>query len=250
MFGAFKKRNSTFCIAFCILLTTSIYITNKLYFKKSIESSYVTNTPNKKSIYLTIDDGPCPVVTDAILDILNKNNIKATFFVVGKEIDGREDILNRIYKEGHSIGLHTYSHDFRKIYSSENTFIDEMLKTQDKVKKITGHTSTIIRFPGGSSGHLNKTYLENLHKHGFKIYDWNVNLGDGVNPNLSIKKLVDNSKQYKNDYSRIIILMHCNFNNKNTAKALPSIIDYYKDLGYEFKAISEDTKEYYYRLKN
>ncbi|MCY6958727.1 polysaccharide deacetylase family protein [Clostridium brassicae] len=244
-----KKRNFLLFIVCFILLITSTYITTKLFFKRSIESSYITNTSNKKCVYLTIDDGPCPVVTDAILDVLNEYDIKGTFFVVGKEIDGREEILNRIYKEGHSIGLHTYSHNFKKIYSSENTFIDEMLQTQNKVKKITGYTSTIIRFPGGSSGHLNKTYLENLHNHGFKIYDWNVNLGDGVDPNIPVKKLFDNGKQYKDDYSRIIILMHCNFNNKNTVKALPLIIDYYKDLGYEFKAISEDTKEYHYRLK-
>lgn len=229
---------SIFTISF-LSTTNSLAINN---------SNYISTDNDKKIVYLTFDDGPIPVVTDKILDVLKEYNVKATFFVVGKEIDGREEILNRIYKDGHSIGLHTYSHKFRKIYSSNDAFIDEMIKTQTKVKDITGFSSNIIRFPGGSCNHLTKNFLTQLHKNNFKIYDWNVNLEDGVKPNLSVNGLINNAKKYKKSYDRLIVLMHCNSNNKNTVKALPGIIEYYKSLGYEFDSIKDTTEEYYYKI--
>ncbi|MCY6369907.1 polysaccharide deacetylase family protein [Clostridium ganghwense] len=249
MFDKLRKVKIIFCITVSFLLVTSIYLAKKTFYKNDMTLPCVSNIADKKTVYLTFDDGPIPVVTTQLLDVLKEYNVKATFFIVGKEIDGREEILNRIYKEGHGIGLHTYTHNFKKIYLSEDNFINEMLRTQNKIKEITGYTSNIIRFPGGSSGHLNQNMLENLHKNNLKVYDWNVNLEDGIKPNLSINKLVNNAKKYNENYSRIILLMHCNSNNKNTVKALPLIIDYYKNLGYEFKPILEDTNEYYYRFK-
>jgi len=204
---------------------------------------------DKKTVYLTFDDGPIPIVTDKILDTLKENDIKATFFVVGKEIHEREHLLKRIHEEGHAIGLHTYSHNFKKIYSNSNIFIDEMLKTQEEIKKVVGHTSNIIRFPGGSEGRLTQNFLDKLHENNLKVYDWNVNTYDGVNATMPVQKLINNGTKYKDSYSRLIILMHCNSNNKNTIKALPEIIRYYKSIGYEFKIITDDTKEYYYRIK-
>ncbi|MGH4138965.1 polysaccharide deacetylase family protein [Clostridium sp.] len=203
-----------------------------------------------KIAYLTFDDGPTYVITAALLDILKKENVKATFFVVGKEIEGKESILKRIYLEGHSIGLHTYSHNFKKIYRSTEDLIYEMEKTSDKIQEVIGITPKIIRFPGGSSKHLNAFSLETLHKNSFKVYDWNVNIYDGINPNLSVSQLVENSRIIKGNKNAAMVLMHCNFNNKNTVKALPKIIQYYSESGYIFKAITEDTPEYYYKFRN
>ncbi|MGK0465191.1 polysaccharide deacetylase family protein [Clostridium sp.] len=203
-----------------------------------------------KFVYLTFDDGPTFIVTDAILDELKKANVKATFFVVGKEIEGKEKILTRIYNEGHSIGLHTYSHNFKKIYRSSEDFINEMKKASDKIEQVTGFAPKIIRFPGGSSKRLNSHSLEALHKNNFKVFDWNVNVDDGINPNLTPDLLVKNSHTIKGNKNVAIILMHCNFNNRNTVKALPQIIKYYHDLGYNFKTINDDTPEYYYRFEN
>lgn len=249
-----KRKLNIYMVLLLIVIFSIIY---KFAINKQVyNENYTPNIKNvydvdidKKTVYLTFDDGPTHVVTNQLLDVLKKYNIKATFFVVGKEIEGTEDILLRIYKEGHGIGLHTYSHNYKKLYSSEEIFINEMLKTREKVKDITGYESNIIRFPGGSAKHLNSKFLEKLHKNNFKVFDWNVNLCDGVNPNLSANKLLDNAKKYRESYSRLIVLMHCNFNNKNTIKALPRIIEYYKNLGYEFKAITNDTDEYYYRFK-
>ncbi|OFI05833.1 peptidoglycan-N-acetylglucosamine deacetylase [Clostridium acetireducens DSM 10703] len=231
------------CISlFSILLFKNVNLNNNIKVVNTSEDK------TKKEVYLTFDDGPIPVITDEILDVLKENNIKATFFVVGKEIEGREEILKRICKEGHGIGLHTYTHDLKKIYSNNDNFINEMIETQNKVKEITGYNSNIIRFPGGSAGRLNENMLESLHNQKFKVYDWNVDLKDGMYPNLSPRKLLENAKKCRKDCTRVIILAHTNSNNQNTIIALKPIIDYYKNLGYEFKTISKNTREYYYKI--
>lgn len=250
-----KRR---FLLVFTSSIICLLLITNFLINDININESFIQITTSLKDAgeihasklaYLTFDDGPTHVVTPTILDILKKENVKATFFVVGKEIEGREVILKRIYTEGHSIGLHTYSHNFKKIYRSCDEFIDEMKKTSDKIKEVTGFAPKIIRFPGGSSKRLNDFTLTDIHKNNYKVYDWNVNIWDGINPNLSVSELIKNSHTIKGNKNQAIILMHCNSNNKNTVKALSGIIKYYRDLGYEFKGITEATPEYYYKFK-
>lgn len=210
---------------------------------------FADEIPDDKVVYLTFDDGPT-IITNKLLDVLKENNVKATFFVVGKEIEGREEILKRIYNEGHSIGLHTYSHNFRKIYRSNSSFIDEMDCVAEKVKEVTGYSAHAIRYPGGSCKHLNEEMLNELHDCGYRVFDWNVNLCDGIDSKLSPKELIENSKKCKGSCYRRIILMHCNSNNRNTIKALPELIQYYKKNGYIFLPITDKTPEYYYKLKN
>lgn len=205
----------------------------------------------EKVVYLTFDDGPTPGVTERIMDVLGQYNIKGTFFVVGKEIPQREAILKRMYEEGHGIGLHTYSHNYKRVYSSQDIFLEEMDKTQDVINQVLGADLKIkaIRFPGGSSGRLNQKFFDCINERGYKIFDWNVNLEDGVNPSLAPSELVKNSKKCKSGCTTRIILAHCNSTNKNTYKALPGIIEYYQKEGYVFKAIDNETPQYYYRFK-
>lgn len=250
------RKKVFFLFTTLIILLLSSSSTNNII--KSSPAFVVLNTSLKDSgdfgaskiAYLTFDDGPTYVVTAALLDVLKKENVKATFFVVGKEIEGKESILKKIYLEGHSIGLHTYSHNFKKIYKSTDNLISEMTKTSNKIQEVIGISPKIIRFPGGSSKHLNALSLETLHKNSFKVYDWNVNIYDGINPNLSVSQLIENSKIIKGNKNSAIILMHCNFNNKNTVKALPKIIKHYKESGYKFETITEFTPEYYYKIRN
>ncbi|MGV8983782.1 polysaccharide deacetylase family protein [Clostridium sp.] len=251
-----KKTIFLFTTLIILLLLSSSSHTNNII--KNSQAFLASNTSLKDSgdfkvskiAYLTFDDGPTYVITAALLDVLKKENVKATFFVVGKEIEGKESILKRIYLEGHGIGLHTYSHNFKKIYRSTEYLIYEMTETSNKVHEVIGIAPRIIRFPGGSSKHLNALSLETLHQNNFKVYDWNVNICDGINPNLSVSQLIKNSQIIKGNKNAAIVLMHCNFNNRNTVKALPQIIEHYKKLGYEFKAITEDTPEYYYKFRN
>jgi peptidoglycan-N-acetylglucosamine deacetylase len=203
-----------------------------------------------KVIYLTFDDGPSSLVTNRILDILKEKEVNATFFIVGNKILGREDILKRIDKEGHSIGLHTFTHIYKKIYASNENFIKEMDETAQEVNKVLGYSPKAIRFPTGSKPHLNNELLEKLHERNYKIYDWNASLSDGINYNTSTDKLVREAHNIVGKgSSRVFLLLHCDITNKNTAKALPYIIDYYKNLGYQFKTISENTPEYYFRIE-
>lgn len=239
-----KKRWSKIIVGFLLLfcLSTSFaYAFNKV-------SETENNSEENKIIYLTFDDGPS-YNTNNILDTLKEYDVKATFFVIGNQIKGKEEILKRIKDEGHSIGLHTYTHNFKKIYSDNKIFIDEMLKCQEEVYKVTGIKSNIIRFPGGSAKRLDKEFKEELNSRGFKIYDWNIDSGDGINPKTPINKLFKRATESNIKSKPRVLLMHCDNVQKNTSKALPDIIKLYKDKGYEFKTINNETPEYHFPLK-
>ncbi len=207
--------------------------------------------PEEKIVYLTFDDGPTGPVTEEILNVLAKEDVKATFFVVGKEIIQREEVLKRIAAEGHGIGLHTYSHNLRKIYASDEAFLQELEQVKTKINEVLGKEQewSIVRFPGGSSKRLTTRLLEELHEKGYRVYDWNVSLEDGVNPNLTPYQLFENAKKCSRNTTHKIILAHCNNNNQATAKALPQIIAYYREQGYRFDVIDEKAEEFYYKIK-
>ena len=241
-----KKKVLFFLIVF--LLFTFV-ITNKFAFEE-LGSRATLSSINKKVIYLTFDDGPSSIVTNEILNVLKQHNVKATFFVVGSMIDGRETTLRRMFNEGHSIGLHTYSHKHSQIYASEDEFIKEMKKTSEKIEKVIGIKPNIIRFPYGSNPYLNNAFLKKLHAHNFKIYDWNVSISDGVRPNTSPELFTKEAIARGNGIPYVVFLMHCNNTNVNTYKALPQIIQHYKKLGYEFRAITNNTPEFYWHPSN
>lgn len=205
---------------------------------------------NRKVVYLTFDDGPDLKVTPQILDILKSYNIKATFFVIGNQIKNREEVLKRISTEGHSIGLHSWTHKYKFIYESNENFMSEMSDTFNEVKKVTGIETRIIRFPGGSSKRLNASFLDKLHSENYHIYDWNATTGDGIASKNSPEQLYKNLLSYTPKASFRIVLMHNRGNDINTPKALPKIIEHYQELGYEFDVITENTPEYYFKIQN
>ena len=215
----------------------------------AINEDNSSETSNKKTVYLTFDDGPGGKVTNDVLDTLKKENVPATFFVIGSEIKGQEKILLRMKEEGHSIGLHSYSHDRNKLYCNNDSFLNEMQKGQEAIYKVTGEKYNILRFPFGCNNRsykLTKELVDMLHNNGFKIYDWTLDSGDGANYQSSAETII--KKSCKNE-DNVILLMHCSFLNKTSAKALPSINKYYKDKGYEFKVIDETTPEIYKIIK-
>ncbi|MFL0198499.1 polysaccharide deacetylase family protein [Clostridium sp. WILCCON 0269] len=202
---------------------------------------------DEKVIYLTFDDGPS-VITDEVLDILKTNNVKATFFLIGNQIEENKSTVKRIYDEGHSIGLHTCSHKIRKIYSNQNAFIKEMNNTREEISSVVGIKPNIIRFPQGSRKHLNKSMLKKLHEYNYKVYDWNIVISDGIKAKTPPEKLFREATGGKDKPNPIILLMHCDYMHKNTCIALPRIINYYKQNGYEFKIITDDTPELYFPI--
>ncbi len=140
--------------------------------------------PSGKVIYLTFDDGPSPF-TGQLLDVLAKYNVKATFFVTGNRPAYRE-MIGRAYREGHAIGVHTYSHNLPKIYASTEAFMDDLGKAEEVVFEQTGHYTRLMRFAGGSScirfynTDLIVSLLRTVTEAGYKYFDWNVSSGDGA----------------------------------------------------------------------
>lgn len=204
----------------------------------------------KKVIYLTFDDGPAGKVTKNVLDILQKESVHATFFLIGDQIKGQEDLIKRMYEEGHSLGLHSMSHKRSKLYSCNESFLKEMLDTQEIINSIVGFKPNILRFPFGCNNNyykISQSLVDLLHQNNLKIYDWNTDSGDGAHPGASPSTFIKNSKS---DKDRVVLLMHCAYMSKNSVKALPEIIKYYKDNGYEFKVIDESTDEEYHFMKS
>lgn len=207
------------------------------------------NVQSKKIIYLTFDDGPAGKVTSDVLDILKNENVNATFFLIGDQINNQEKLVKRIADEGHSIGLHSMTHKKNYLYSCNSNFLKEMIAVQEKIEPIVGFKPVILRFPFGCNNNsykITQSMIDLLHKNNLKIYDWNVDSGDGANPNSSPAALLKNSKS---DKDKVVLLMHCAYISKNTVKALPSIIKYYKDNNYQFKIIDNDTPEEYHCLR-
>lgn len=198
---------------------------------------------DSKVVYLTFDDGPAGKVTSDVLDILKNNSVHATFFLIGCQIKDQEDLVKRIYEDGNSIGLHSMTHKKNSLYCSNEQFLKEMLSTQELINTVVPIKSNILRFPFGCNNNtykISQSMVNLLHDNNLKIYDWNTDSGDGANPNSAPATILKNSKSSKN---KVILLMHCSYLSKNTVKALPSIIQYYKDNGYEFKTIDENTPE-------
>ena len=204
---------------------------------------------NKKIIYITFDDGPGGKITSETLDILKEENVPATFFLIGGQIKNQEALVNRIKEEGHSLGLHSMSHNQNKLYCSNISFLNEMLEAQKVIENVTGERTNILRFPFGCNNqryHLKNDLVDLLHENNLKIYDWNVDSTDGANPTAPPETFI---KHAKSDKDTITLLMHCGFQNKNSPKALPQIIKYYKEQGYEFRRITTDTDEVFHFIK-
>lgn len=205
--------------------------------------------PRDKVIYLTFDDGPTPPITDKILDILKVKNVNATFFIIGKKIRSNQALLKRMVGEGNGIGLHSYTHDYKKIYSSNDAFICEMSKTDEELLHAIDISAKCIRFPLGSKNHLNKYLYIKLSLKDYRIFDWNARLTDGVHPYCSPEVFYKEAIATAKNRTTVFMLMHCDVHNQNTCKALPKIIDYFKKNRYTFKIIDNDTPEYFFKFK-
>ncbi len=192
-----------------------------------IENELKANEAAHK-VYLTFDDGPS-IYTEEILEILNQYNVKATFFVVGKDNDEARELLNEIVENGHSLGMHSYSHKYDEIYASVDNFAKDMQKLQDYLYDVTGVKSTIYRFPGGSSNAVSeinmKDFAKYLNTQDITFYDWNISSGDGGSIQLSTQDLVDNCTKNITNWDTSVILLHDSAEKKSTVDALPMIIE-------------------------
>ena len=209
---------------------------------------------DQKIVYLTFDDGPS-ANTEKILDILKEYNAKATFFVTGNN-QKYDNLMKRAHDEGHAIGLHTYSHDYKEVYASEKAYFKDLKKISDLVEKITGEKSYLIRFPGGSSNTVSAQYSKGLmslltkkvQEKGYQYFDWNCDSTDASGNNVPVNVLVKNATSCTSQH--INILMHDTDAKDTTVKALPKIIEYYREKGYTFKAITVDSYAPHHNVNN
>lgn len=232
---------------------------NESTFKQTIQIVEKISIGSEKSnghniVYLTFDDGPS-YNTPKILDILDHYQIKATFFVTGNSPDYNDNIL-RAYQSGHTIGLHTYSHDYEKIYQSKTAYFKDLNQIGQMVEEIIGFRPHYIRFPGGSSNTVSKNYQKNIMTElsqdvidrGYQYYDWNVTSSDADGNNIDVDEIISSSTIY--DSGNLIILMHDGRGKDTTVEALPQIIEYYQNLGFRFSAITDESYTCHHHINN
>ena len=207
-------------------------------------------TPAGKVIYLTFDDGPGPYTRD-LLAVLKKYNVKATFFVISTKYF---DVVKDIVKDGHSIGIHCYTHDYDKIYASEDAYFRDLRKIQDKIEDYTGVRTTLVRFPGGSSNtasRFNKGIMTRLtkalHDMGYQYYDWNVDSYDagGAKDADSVVELVKRGVQEQNIS---IVLQHDI--KKFSVDAVEDIIKWGLRNGYRFLPLDPTSPNAHHGVQN
>ena len=218
---------------------------------KNINPSVISD----KTIYLTFDDGPS-YLTEKILDILKEENIPATFFVTSRGIDTYSNVIKRMQEENHTIALHTSTHNYSYIYSSDENYFKDLEEIRNKVYNITGVKSRIIRLPGGSSNTVSKKYSKGiitritnrLTENDFYYFDWNI---DSLDASGSVSKEVIYNSVTQNIHSGTnVVLMHDSSTKETTVLALKDIIKYAKDNGYTFAKITKKTPQIHHPINN
>lgn len=203
-----------------------------------------TEEPETRKVYLTFDDGP-GVQTEEILDILKEEDVKATFFVTGKEDASFKKIYKRIVKEGHTLGMHSYSHIYDEIYESKKAFEKDFNQIYNYLYEVTGIYPSFYRFPGGSSNQSMElpiqTFIDVLKEKGVDYLDWNVISPDIGKANITKKQMVNSIKEGVLQYDTSIVLMYDVADRPMTVKALPSIIKALKAENCELLPVDKDT---------
>lgn len=262
-----RKRTLTIAVLFLIIIIFSLLYV-KINSKKSSKTEDFSTqslavyppTPKKstdilsalpqkdgvKTAYLTFDDGPTTSVTPAILDILRKYEIKATFFMVGSLIEKNPGMAYRVYSEGHTLANHSYRHNYSYLYENADNFMSELDATHSLITDITGKSNypKIFRFPGGSynsgsHGEAKQTYKQLLEKNGYRYCDWNCLSGDAEYKSPDVATLLGRVKSSSNGKEDIVILMHDSATKKINIQALPQIIEYLLSEGYTFSTLDK-----------
>lgn len=181
-----------------------------------------------RKVYLTFDDGPSGN-TGEILDILAEYNVKATFFVVGKEDERYQPLYKRIVEEGHTLAMHSYSHKYNEIYQSKESYVEDLTKLQEFLYNTTGVWCRYCRFPGGSSNTVSRVDMHELiaylEEQDMSYFDWNVASGDASSAYISPEAIVRNSTAKLGELDEAIILMHDASDKDSTVEALPGLIE-------------------------
>lgn len=202
--------------------------------------------PEQKTVYFTFDDGPSKN-TETILDMLAEENIKATFFVTAQQEEQAyfEPLLKRIVDDGHSIGLHSYTHDFNSIYKSVDAYLTDINKLNDLIYEITGVYPEIIRFPGGSKStvcksNVMKEIINEVESRGYQYYDWHVVSGDDTSTVFDASYLADRMIKGVGDRDCAIVLLHDSPKPVTSCEAVRMTIEALREQGYVFDKLTAE----------
>ncbi len=192
----------------------------------------------RKTVYLTFDDGPSEVTED-ILEVLEEYHVKATFFVIGPDSEEANCRLLRISMAGHSIGLHSWTHDYSVMYTSLEDWKRDIETEKIWIESVTGKSPGIIRLPGGASNStatpaLMKQILAEIEAEGLTLCAWNVDSTDGINQCISVYEIVRKVLTGAKKKDTVIVLFHDYDTRIATAAALPTLIEAFRSRGYEF----------------
>lgn len=195
-----------------------------------------TPAKQQKVIYLTFDDGPSKY-TESLLDILERYQIHGTFFMIGNQLSSHKETVNHVVEAGHYVGLHSMSHNKKKLYEGKGSaqFIEEFTKEQKLVEKLTGTKPTLIRAPYGSKPAIDKKFRGDIAKAGFRMWDWTVDSKDWKYPDSPSTILKEVKRQTHRNTE--VILLH---EKAQTVKVLPQIIEYLQSKGYAFAVYKPD----------
>ncbi|NLD18248.1 MAG: polysaccharide deacetylase [Tissierellia bacterium] len=195
----------------------------------------------KKEVFLTFDDGPSSEVTEKVLDVLKEENVKATFFVIGKNVENYPEILKRIHEEGHGIGIHTYSHNYNEIYASPDALQRDIEACLKSIRNVLGEdfNTILYRFPGGSFRKNKEIFINRVEDLGYIYFDWNVLNGDAEGSNLTEDYLIKRFNETSRGYNILLSLMHDTNAKQNTVNTLPRIIQQLRAEKYEFKSLGD-----------
>ena len=201
--------------------------------------------PNKPNVYMTFDDGPSSN-TDTILDTLAANNIRATFFCIAQKGEANEKRYQRIVNEGHTIGMHSYTHEYGTVYASLESFEQDVTQISDYIFQMTGVRPKYYRFPGGSSNTVSKVPMKEciryLNQSGLTYFDWNAQNDDATGKSYTASQLVEHAmKNVKTAGDNVVLLMHDEQTKTATAEALPTLIKRLKNAGYDILPITDKT---------
>lgn len=208
------------------------------------DTENLANENDELKVYLTFDDGPSDN-TAAILDTLAKYNVKATFFVVGKQDDESKAMYQRIVNEGHTLGMHSYSHKYSVIYDSLDAFETDFNEIQSYLYDVTGRECRLYRFPGGSSNQVSNTdmteFIKFLNEEQVTYFDWNVSSGDATSQAYTADELVNNVMSDVVKYKTSVVLMHDSNTKGTTVEALGPMIEALQGMGAQILPIDDNT---------
>lgn len=202
-----------------------------------------TNITYDKVAYITIDDGPSKF-TKQILDILDRNNVKATFFMINKNMNIYKDEVKRIQQDGHGAGFHSVSHDVKRLYKTPQATLEEFSICRDTYYKITGETSNLVRIPYGSKPYTPEESYKILIENNFLVWDWNLDTEDWK---ATTDNIVSNVLLNGRNKDELVLLIH---EKEQTVEALDGIIKVLKERGYQILPITEDIEAMNFWSKN